>query len=172
MRDILVSLLKGQRKTFSSRRKEVRGSWGKLFKNSVKLYSSQNNMGQEGWDRWVMELVRKQWETYKNVWTENVKGRLFDKSKKQRHFIQFSITIYLLTLAFLGAFVTLQEATISFVMSVRPSVHVELSSHLGRILLKLDILVFSENLSKQSSFNKTQKKKQRVLYIKKFSYLW
>ena len=45
---------------------------------------------------------------------------------------------------FLGAFAKLRKATVSFVMSVRPSEWNNLA-HTGRIFMKFDIWVFFEN---------------------------
>jgi hypothetical protein len=52
----------------------------------------------------------------------------------------------------LGAFAKLRKATISFVMSVRPSAWNNTTST-GRILIKFDILVFVENLSRKFKFH-------------------
>jgi hypothetical protein len=51
-----------------------------------------------------------------------------------------------------GAFAKLRKATISFVMSVRPSVRNN-SAPTGRILMKIDICVFFENLSRKFKFH-------------------
>jgi len=52
---------------------------------------------------------------------------------------------------FLGAFTRLRKATISCVMSVRPSAWKNLAPT-GRILMKFDISAFFENLSRKSKF--------------------
>ena len=56
----------------------------------------------------------------------------------------------------LGAFVKLRKVTISFVMSVRPSVRLSAwynSAPTGRIFMKFDIFVFLEKLSRKFKFH-------------------
>jgi hypothetical protein len=52
---------------------------------------------------------------------------------------------------FLGAFLKLRKATVSFVMSVRP--HGTIQPPTGRIFLKCGILGFFENLSREFKFH-------------------
>ena len=52
----------------------------------------------------------------------------------------------------LGSFAKLRKATVSFVMSVRPSVRMENSALTGRVFKKFDIVVFFENLSRKFKF--------------------
>jgi len=57
---------------------------------------------------------------------------------------------------FLGAFSKLQKVTISFIMSVRPSVRLcafNNSAPTARILMKFDIWAFFENLWRKFKFN-------------------
>jgi hypothetical protein len=53
---------------------------------------------------------------------------------------------------FLGAFEKLRRATINFAMSVRPSARNN-SAPIGQILMKFDIWVFFENLSRKFQFH-------------------
>jgi len=55
---------------------------------------------------------------------------------------------------FLGAIAKLPKATISFVMSVRPSVHKDKSAYNGRISMIFDIEYFSKICRENSSFIK------------------
>jgi hypothetical protein len=60
------------------------------------------------------------------------------------------------TIMFLGVLEKSRKGTISFVMSVRMSVHLSAwnnSAPTGRILMKFDIQKFSENLSRKVEFH-------------------
>jgi hypothetical protein len=71
-------------------------------------------------------------------------------------------------LVFLGAFVKLGKATISAFVSVRPSSWNN-SAPTGRVFVKIDTLVFFENVSIIFSFIKIGLGK-RVLYVKTYVY--
>jgi len=60
-----------------------------------------------------------------------------------KHLFQF---VTLFAAIFFGVFTKVQKATISFIMSVRPSVS---SVPTGRIFTKFDIGVFFKNLSRR-----------------------
>jgi len=66
------------------------------------------------------------------------------------------LSVACLVLPILGAFAVLRKATISFVMSVSPSVRKSVrnnSAPTGPIFMKLLILVFLENLSRNVMFH-------------------
>jgi hypothetical protein len=63
-----------------------------------------------------------------------------------------SYAIYDYLFKFLGAFAKFRKATISFVLSVRPSTWKN-SAPTGRIFMKFDIWVFFENLSRKFKFH-------------------
>jgi len=54
---------------------------------------------------------------------------------------------------FLGAFEKLRRATISFVMSARPSSALNYSGPTGQIFMKFDIWVFFENMPRKFNFH-------------------
>jgi hypothetical protein len=65
-------------------------------------------------------------------------------------------------LPFLGAFAKLRGATVTFVMSVRPSARN--SAHTGRIFIKADIcLFFGENMSRKFKFHLNQTRRKGAL---------
>jgi hypothetical protein len=57
-------------------------------------------------------------------------------------------------MSFLGALAKLRKAIISFVMPVRPSVHMDESAHAGRFSMIFDIEYFSKICRENSSFIK------------------
>jgi len=56
------------------------------------------------------------------------------------------------TAQFIGAFVKSRKATISFVMSVCPSVHMEQHAPTGRVFIKCNIRVFFEACLRELNF--------------------
>jgi len=69
---------------------------------------------------------------------------------------------------FSGAFAKLRKATISFVMSVRPSAVWKISAPTGQIFIKFDIWGFFENLSRKFKFRWNR---SRTLHEDQFTFL-
>jgi len=64
-----------------------------------------------------------------------------------------STLLYITQKTFLGALEKFRKSTISFVMSLRPSVRMENLGSPGRIFVKFDILLFFEKLSRKFKFH-------------------
>jgi len=58
----------------------------------------------------------------------------------------------------------MRKMTISFIMSVCLSVYGNKSAHIGRVLMKLNILICLENLSRKFQFNYCLTRKTCILH--------